>query len=610
MSTWIRTFLHSTVNVVAAGLGGGFARAARNIRPRYDKKLSLRMVLAIVCTAGLALTSVTPTYQQFIVSRQNLYDIQQYRLILDTANLLAAERGPANIVMSEEPSLVSSGAKRLLELRNRIDAALAALGARSDAPWGLHHHQVPHELLAGVVEQLALARSKVDRIAAVPRALLKREELQDAIDSMFAVSDRFQPVVAWRANELVRHDTGLAAPVLVGQMLTDLRDYGGRMASQILAAVATGQRLPLENVIDSRQSQGRVLELWQVINNHTALYDGPAFAKHRTEIIERFFGDGLSLIDGLIGEGRSQKHYSVTATELTNRFVPTMRPIEAYRSEFLDAAVEKYVIARRAALITLAMVLLVTCAILAILSGVILSIRTQIFRPLLQVHEEVLRLAEDRPQVHKSLSGQAGEIRNLFGALEVLHSKLQERASITSKLRVEADTDGLTSLLNRRALDRIAEEWARNEAACLVLLDIDHFKRINDTYGHPTGDRVLRETAALLRSLTRSQDVVARFGGEEFAILAPGDDLPGAIALARKLRLAMQHKKFTTLEGEPLRVTASFGVARSGPGADAWSRLVAQADASLYRAKGDGRNRVRVAQPSFDVGQKVAASRS
>ncbi|WP_050424703.1 GGDEF domain-containing protein [Bradyrhizobium tropiciagri] len=303
-------------------------------------------------------------------------------------------------------------------------------------------------------------------------------------------------------------------------------------------------------------------------------------------------------------EGRRDARYSLTSTELTERFVPTMRPIEAYRRAFLDAAVDHYAKARDKALAILATVALFATCALGILACLMVSIRKNIFQPLIRVHDEVIRLAEDRPAEPLSLTGKAGEIRSLFRAIEVLQDKLQERASITasitSELQAQADTDGLTALLNRRALDRYARRVAEAEpavdAACLILLDIDHFKSVNDTYGHPTGDRVLIQTAELLRSHLRASDLVARFGGEEFAILVPGNDLPGTVAIARKIRLAIQAERFTTPDGTPIHVTASFGVARGQRGERTWPELVELADEALYRAKSDGRNRVRCAQ--------------
>jgi len=569
---------------------------APSLHQAFDTKLSIRILLAILCTTILAVIIFVPTYRDFILARQNLYDIQRYRLILDTANLVAAERGPSNIVMSEDPIPMSEGAKRLAEIRARTDAALAALSASPDAPLWMHDHPVPADMLASVRDQLAFARAKVDRVALVPRASLRFDDLQGAIESMFEASDRFQAIIAWRANDIVQHDTGLAASVLVGQMLTDLRDYGGRMASQILAAVATAEELRLSNVVDSRQSQGRVRELWQVVKGIGTLHDNASLAQSRAQIEQLFFGEGLPLIDKVIREGRSADAYSLTTKELTDLFVPTMRPIETYRSAFLDAAVNNFVRARTSAFVTLGTVLLVTSTILGILIGLFVSIRLHIFRPLFQAHQEIIRLAEDRPPSQPTRTNDPGEIRNLFGALEVLQDRMQVRSSL---LRTEADTDSLTTLLNRRALDRIVQERSatpHNGAVCLVLMDIDHFKAINDTYGHPTGDRVLVQTAELVRSLLRSGDIIARFGGEEFAILVPGNELSGAISIARKIRLELQRQPFTTSKGERFSITASFGVARGQLGFEGWQVLLQEADVALYRAKSEGRNRVRFAR--------------
>jgi hypothetical protein len=290
--------------------------------------LSVGICLAIVCTAILAMTIISRSYSDFSVARQNLDDIQNYRLVLDTANYLSAERGPANIVMSEDPQPNGPAAKRLVEFRTRTDTALARLAAIKRAPLGLHGHPIPAEMLAGVRQQLDLARSNVDRIASMPRNTLKLDEIQDAIEAMFGVVDRYQKVVAWNANELVQYDSGLAASVLVGQMLGDLREYGGRVASQIMAPIIVEQELPMQNVIDSRRSQGRLLELWKLVSGQAALYDVPALAQGRQEVEQLFFEQGLGMVNRLIDAGRRGTGYSLWATQFTERFVPTLQPLE------------------------------------------------------------------------------------------------------------------------------------------------------------------------------------------------------------------------------------------------------------------------------------------
>ena len=152
-------------------------------------------------------------------------------------------------------------------------------------------------------------------------------------------------------------------------------------------------------------------------------------------------------------------------------------------------------------------------------------------------------------------------------------------------------TDELTGLPNRRAftsaLSRLIAESGRGREFALVMLDIDHFKRINDDYGHPLGDQVLVAVARCLTGRVRSVDLVARYGGEEFCILYVD------VALERALSLADEQRRKLEALTQPHRVTASFGVSASyaeqRPSADV---LIARADAALYRAKREGRNRV------------------
>ncbi|MDK1389532.1 GGDEF domain-containing protein [Sinorhizobium sp. 8-89] len=569
-----------------------------------SRSLSIGVCVASVCTSILALMIIQRSYQDFAVARQNLYDLEEYRLVLDAANHLSAERGPSNIVMSEDPAPTGQGARRLAKARARTDAALARLAAPSDGPWGLHNHSIPPTMLTNVREQLDVARRKVDRIAPIPRDRVSALEMQDAIENMFQVVDRYQSVIAWRANELVKHDSGLSTPVLIGRMLGELREYGGRLASHLIAPVAVGEKLPLKNVISTRQSQGRILELWTLTEGEPAFDTDGRLSELRRQTEQQFLGKGGSLIEQLIAESRRGETYSLTATELTDRYVPTMKPLEAYRSAFLDAAIANYNGARNWSLILLLTAALVAAVILAILAGLIFVARIHVFGPLMHVHDEVIRLADDCPQRPASDHAARQEMLRIFNAIDLVRGRLQERAFLMNQLKAQAETDGLTALTNRRALDRIAQNETEGGFAdknvSLILIDIDHFKAVNDTHGHLAGDRALIQTAELLRSILRESDVVARFGGEEFAVLVP-TTLRGAISVARKIRIALQNHSFTTPDGLPLKLTASLGVAHGRRGVDEWQELVAAADEALYRAKADGRNRVRFARPAMEA---------
>ncbi|WP_396223414.1 diguanylate cyclase [Gemmatimonas sp.] len=191
----------------------------------------------------------------------------------------------------------------------------------------------------------------------------------------------------------------------------------------------------------------------------------------------------------------------------------------------------------------------------------------------------------------------------ITAAVAVIQRAQMVESTMADNARLEqlAQTDPLTQLLNRRALtERITAEMERalryDSTMALLMIDLDHFKRVNDTYGHLVGDDVLRDVAQLLSDTIRSADIVARYGGEEFLVLLPETDDAGAEAFADRLRCAIETHPFASDSlAEPLRLTASIGVAVY-PAAriESVEDLFARADAALYRAKADGRNRVHL----------------
>jgi diguanylate cyclase (GGDEF)-like protein len=173
-----------------------------------------------------------------------------------------------------------------------------------------------------------------------------------------------------------------------------------------------------------------------------------------------------------------------------------------------------------------------------------------------------------------------------------------ENASLHETVERQAVTDALTGLANLRAftsiLDRELERSRRFDTPLgLVMLDLDDFKQVNDSYGHQQGDEVLAQVAGVLRSLSRELDVPARYGGEELAVVLPQTDAEGAMLLAERMREAVEALQVPRVRGGgSLGVTASFGVASVPDTAAGRDSLIAAADAALYRAKRAGKNRV------------------
>jgi two-component system cell cycle response regulator len=156
--------------------------------------------------------------------------------------------------------------------------------------------------------------------------------------------------------------------------------------------------------------------------------------------------------------------------------------------------------------------------------------------------------------------------------------------------------DALTGVHNRRSFDeKIEDEVARahryGRPLALLLFDIDHFKRCNDTYGHRTGDFVLREVAQLVQRRARKHDFVARYGGEEFAVLLHEFEEPGPALFAEEVRALVQDHHFE-FEGNVIPITISIGLVRWNPYFETAGQMIEAADQCLYQAKSSGRNRV------------------
>jgi diguanylate cyclase (GGDEF)-like protein/PAS domain S-box-containing protein len=176
----------------------------------------------------------------------------------------------------------------------------------------------------------------------------------------------------------------------------------------------------------------------------------------------------------------------------------------------------------------------------------------------------------------------------------------RELEALTEQLRTAATTDGLTGIKNRAAFNERFAEVARRAVRsgrplALILVDVDQFKKFNDSFGHPAGDDVLVRVAEALRDSVRSTDFAARYGGDEFAAILPDTDLDGAAAVAERVRWAVE-----SLVWSLRQVTVSVGMASSPPSACDPEALLREADAALYRAKRDGRNRVAAAEPKAD----------
>jgi len=211
----------------------------------------------------------------------------------------------------------------------------------------------------------------------------------------------------------------------------------------------------------------------------------------------------------------------------------------------------------------------------------------------------------------------AGMATDFMERLAAIVAICLENVANQERLRHLGMTDPLTGAYNRRYFDlRLHEETNRalrsGQPLCCMMLDVDHFKRINDVFGHAAGDAVLREMTLHIRAQLRTSDVMARHGGEEFAVLLTQTEIGAALAIAERIRQTVADARFIIAGGTTLAVTLSLGLAvldrTREPGAAA-ATLVAEADAAMYRAKNGGRNRVNVSREQAATASAASNSR-
>ena len=235
-------------------------------------------------------------------------------------------------------------------------------------------------------------------------------------------------------------------------------------------------------------------------------------------------------------------------------------------------------------------------SVLILVGLLLLSWRLQLIftRPILELLDGMRRIGLSKDYTTVLATHHQDEFGELYRGFNAMLQEIRVRDEKLSQL---ATTDTLTGLANRgHALESLQTMLTRAQRLGrpmgVMLLDVDHFKQVNDTYGHPAGDQVLRDIAHILQANVRAYDLAARFGGEEFLVLCEGADLPATADMAERIRTAVASHVCRLADGQTLHTTVSVGVyAGAGPHATAM-QLIEWADQALYRAKQAGRNRV------------------
>lgn len=529
-----------------------------------------------------------------------LMEFDRFHLALLAANAVSAERGPANSLMGANDARAPEFARQLAKARELTDRSIGAL----QAAYATDHarFEKDQEAVSYLHKELAVGRATVDEVAATPIAHRQGARIAEAIDKMFQAADAATDVTDRLGQTIVSVYPQVSTEIVMANTCGRLREQAGRFGSYVVMMMTASSGSNTEYSLMLANTAGRIESLRELISGYgTAYLADPEVASAQNDVDQAYFNTAMPYAWSVALKAIKEPA-PVTAGEFTVNYVPGMLPVEHLRDLIIERLAARISTSRDNAALLLSLATALTLFVATLLIVIISALRRFLFLPLMAAKDQIVRIADGdltEPALPRSFSR---EIQDMFAGLQTLRESQRKRSALegerdrlTARLKTLSETDGLTGLLNRRAIEAIgtqaiAEAARTREPVAFLMFDIDHFKAVNDTYGHGVGDLVLQRVAETVRAELRSLDVVARFGGEEFAVLSRSATGDGGRQLAEKLRQAIAGMTITP--ELDLRITASFGVAMWRPGVESWGALVEQADLRLYRAKKLGRNRV------------------
>ena len=576
----------------------------------------MRLTKLFLLTTGLVLTlvsvmlvrSVLQEWHTVSAAQRGLQAMEITYQAMKVAEMISFERALSIATLGDSDTPDPARRGRLITARDASDTAFAAALIMLTQSPRMDHVAAAFQLTKAQ-EQLQQARREVAGVTALPRAQRTSGTgriTRVPIDQMStAIDTTLEAVTILSADaELVYPE--LTQPLVGARLAAELREYADRLGSQFTAPIGAQKPLGAADQRDITMIIGRLEQLRKLIEVQArANVAEPRVAASIAEMKSRYFAIGLPLIGVLTDAGTDERDYGLDLARFVAIYVPEMDSIIKLRDIMFDVArkgaTTAYARAQHDLMINAAIGLL----ILLIEIAVFLFIRRRVLKPLLANSRTVVAIAEGKLDIALPVSTRTDEIGDMQSAVAMLRKTSEEkqrleaeRDRLIEQLQHTSSIDFLTNLLNRRAfVERITQQLAlakRQEwSVALIIFDIDHFKGVNDRFGHATGDSALVHIASIARREFRAADTLARFGGEEFIALLIDCSRDDAIAFAERLRLAIANAMFFADNDATYQITASFGVVGTQAAeirdTDAFFQL---ADKALYRAKAQGRNQV------------------
>lgn len=575
----------------------------------------LAMALGCLLLGGIIFLGNLQEYKRYERNAARLTSFHASQVLISR---LSTERGTINSALSVAPA-ANGAAGSLTTARTLSDQALASLEAAlaKDAP--------PSGRMAGLLwrvrQHLDNARKSLDAYTAADPAgpqhdlaLLASEDLFQASDAAAALRDHI-------GRAIIDDIPLIGADILLCSISSDIRDQAGRVRSYVSMMLAFPPHARAN--LDRRLAavEGRLEGMRNIMLDYSDSERVPASVQGALDQVQHeYFGQTLRYANQMrldsLGEAGT-----IDPGEFNRRYLSGLTPLETLRQLFTQSLERRLNEARDQAgrmLVTSGAITLLVFAVMGLIS---LALHRLLFRPLVTASEQIAAMAGGDFSTPVPDTQISPELRKTFESLQVLRENQKRKQAMerdqqrmNTQLQYLSQTDALSGMLNRRALEGvahrlIAESDTSGQRVGLIVFDIDHFKSINDTYGHGVGDQVIQRIGKTLHPMLRSRDTLARFGGEEFVVLIPNTSKHELRLVAERLRKTLSVLPVSS-EQPSRTISASFGIAVREPGTLTWDAFFMVADRRLYMAKRLGRNQVCAEdpEPHAPAGQQPLAA--
>jgi diguanylate cyclase (GGDEF)-like protein len=544
----------------------------------------MRMLIVLSCAVALISTllswwQITAVSHHYIAARERASKFNTIKLMLNTNHLMGNERGYSNEYLLETSQDELHAKTALNMAREKTDAsiqqlkAIPALTAR----------------VADAEEGLSIARRTVDDV--MTDSTKTPTEVYRAMNALLDATGAFNKLTISVSMNFASKDIAGTGYFYTLLSLGEIRDTLGRMATPYLFSLRYDTPITKEDMTATTKRQARLNVLWLLLGG---LKDNPALSGDLQRAREDYQNKTEFLIKTVDNHMTYNGLKHIDAVVFSIQYREGLSNFQLLEQKYLDNLGSFFAKQTEQSFDRLVEVIVSLIALLCIIITICIFINMRVLKPLLTLNETIRNVMDDNINKKGAGAEDAAEIQNLFKSIDLLDGVFKQQKAETKVLTRKMNEDPLTGIGNRRFFNeqvaKLPQHIPEGTSLWLAIIDVDHFKRINDTWGHPFGDEVLIGLARTLQSNCRAGDFVARFGGEEFAVMFNAESDVQAQKILARFQETIRAMRFVAPDGTQVGITASFGAVQVDDASI--ETLQQKADAALYQAKAEGRDRV------------------